>query len=165
MILDASGICAKMDSSISLFKHNIIMLIKIAVPIVLVVFGMIDLGKGVVASKEDEIKKGQNSFIKRLIAGAVVFFMVAITQLVIGIIDKESEGEFWSCANKIMNGTAGQISTEDDEFERLNIIVKQCCSSVNGEVIDSSNGTKTCKTTSETQDQYNKCYIEKKEGN
>lgn len=163
MILDASSICAKMDPSLSTFIHNIIMIIKIAVPIVLIIFGMIDLGKGVVASKEDEIKKGQSSFIKRLIAGIIVFFMVSISQLVIGIIDKESGGGFWSCANKIMNGTAGQTQSEDDEIERTNIIVRECCISAGGEIVDSKKGTSTCKTTEETEEQYNQCFINKKE--
>ena len=37
--------------------------IKIGVPIILVIFGMIDLGKAVMQSKEDDIKKAQSTFI------------------------------------------------------------------------------------------------------
>ena len=60
----------------------VVTIIKIAVPVVLIIFGMIDFLKAVTASKEDEIKKGQQTFIKRLIAAVIVFFVVQIVQLV-----------------------------------------------------------------------------------
>ena len=69
------NICANIEPEIVTLIHNIITLIKIGVPVVLVIFGMIDFARGVMAGKEDEVKKGQNNFIKRLIAGAVVFLM------------------------------------------------------------------------------------------
>lgn len=124
MILDVNDVCSKLNSDLATFIHNIIVLIKIAVPIVLVVLGMIDLGKGVVAGKEDEIKKGQSTFIKRLIAGVIVFFMVTISQLVTSIIDKDSDGDIWTCANGILNGKANwlenmnNIEYYDDEQEK-----------------------------------------------
>ena len=61
-------------------------LIKIVVPILLIIWGMLDLGKAVMAQKEDEIKKGQQIFVKRLIAAAIVFFVVVIVQLVITLV-------------------------------------------------------------------------------
>ncbi|MGM9849682.1 MAG: hypothetical protein ACI31V_02150 [Bacilli bacterium] len=139
MILDVNEICSKINSDLATFIHNIIILIKIAVPIVLVLFGMLDLGKGVLASKEDEIKKGQSAFIKRLLAGVVVFFMISIVQLVISLIDKDSNGDFWTCANAIMNGKAGNPATDKDYYEEQ--IRKEnpstfqyCCESLNGKV-------------------------------
>jgi len=116
MILDISEICSKIDLDLAKFVHNIIVLIKIAVPIALVIFGMLDFGKGVIAGKEDEIKKGQNNFLKRLIAGVVVFLMISLTQLVMSIIDRNSNGEFWTCANGIMNGTSGWIEILDESL-------------------------------------------------
>lgn len=65
----------------------IVTLIKIGVPILLIVFGMLDLGKSVMAQKEDEIKKGQQLFIKRLISAAIVFFVVTIVQFIVGLLD------------------------------------------------------------------------------
>ena len=35
----------------------VLLVFKIVIPILLIVFGMLDLGKAVVASKDDEIKK------------------------------------------------------------------------------------------------------------
>ena len=86
-------------------------IIKMVVPFMLIVMGMLDLGKAVIASKEDEIKKAQSLFIKRIIAAVLVFFIVAIVQLVFGIladadgsdgsIDKEGINE---CLNLFLNG-------------------------------------------------------------
>ncbi len=72
------------DDSIPNVVSIIIKVVQIVVPVLLVVLGSIDLIKGVIAQKEDEIKKGQQTFIKRLIAGVLVFFVIAIVKLIIG---------------------------------------------------------------------------------
>lgn len=92
------------DEKIPNAVYTIILLIKIAVPVLLVVFGMIDLAKAVIAQKEEEIKKGQHTFIKRLIAAALVFFVTSIVQLVISFVggDDEDVG-MWDCANCFLN--------------------------------------------------------------
>lgn len=104
--MDAAQICGLLDADLVNFIHNVIVVIKIAVPVILVILGMLDFAKGVIASKEDEIKKGQQTFIKRLIAAAFVFFIITIVQLVMGLISKE-DNSFWNCADQILNGTAG----------------------------------------------------------
>lgn len=165
MILDAREICSNIGTEISTFIHNIILVIKIAVPIVLVLFGMLDLGKGVVAGKEDEIKKGQNTFIKRLLAGVIVFFMVSITQLVTSLIDKESGGEFWTCANKIMNGKIDEPLTKDEKEEERFRTIEQCCILVDGEVIkvtrNDGTNARSCNVPKEQSEKYDACYYEK----
>jgi len=82
--------------------HLIIMLIQFGVPLLLIIFGMLDLGKAVVASKEDEIKKGQQMFIKRLIAAVIVFFVVAVVKLVVGLAADEPDS-IRGCINAIVN--------------------------------------------------------------
>ena len=82
--------------------HLIILLIQFGVPLLLIIFGMLDLGKAVIASKEDEIKKGQQMFIKRLIAAIIVFFVIAIVKLVVGLVADDSEN-IVGCINSIVN--------------------------------------------------------------
>ncbi len=91
------------DSQIPQTVHFIIVVLKIAIPILLVILGMMDLLKGVTASKEDEIKKGQQMFIKRLIAAVLVFFVVTIVQLVISFAAKDSTN-IMGCAKCFING-------------------------------------------------------------
>ena len=156
MILSVSEICAKVDGDITTFVHNFIMAIKIAVPVVLVIFGMFDLSKGVVAGKEDEIKKGQSTFLKRLIAGIVVFFMVSLTQLLVALIDKESDGDIWACANAIMNGEnkSGSMWSSGDQYDLNEAITNNpstfqyCCESLDGSVLDGACKTPTGKDVS-----------------
>ncbi len=91
--------------------HTAVLLIKIAVPIGLVIFGMMDLGKAVMASKEDEIKKAQQLFIKRIIAAVLVFFVVSIVQLTFSVLnssDTEDElkaGGINNCIDCFLNGS------------------------------------------------------------
>ena len=104
--LNASKICDMLDADLIHFIHNIIVIIKVAVPVILVILGMLDFAKGVTSGKEDEIKKGQGIFVKRLIAGACVFFVVTIVQLVMSVVSSD-DNSFWNCANQILNGTGG----------------------------------------------------------
>ena len=84
----------------------IIMIIQIAVPIILVIMGMLDLGKAVLAQKEDEIKKGQGLFVKRLIAAVVVFLVVVVVKLVIGIVaPNDNETNMWNVFDCMTSGS------------------------------------------------------------
>ena len=83
----------------------IINAIKIGVPIILIVLGMIDMGKAVASQKEDEIKKGQKILLSRCIAAGITFFVVAIVQLLFSIINGGTEGDStWSCIDRFVNG-------------------------------------------------------------
>ena len=93
---------AVIDVKIANTVHTIILVIQIAVPILLVVFGMIDLFKAVMASKEDEIKKGRQTFIKRLLTAVIVFFVIAIVKFLISFV-ADDDGII-TCANCFLNG-------------------------------------------------------------
>jgi len=84
-------------------------IIKIAVPVLLIIFGMLDLGKAVMAQKEDEIKKGQQTFIKRLVAAVIVFLVAIIVQLVVGIVapDDNENANMWNCFDCLINYKGG----------------------------------------------------------
>ena len=105
MILD--DVCGLIDDNLAGLIYTAIMILKIGIPILLIIFGMLDFGKGVISGKEDEIKSGQRMFIKRAISAFLVFFVVTIVQTVIQIADdknSDNESDTWNCANLIMNG-------------------------------------------------------------
>ena len=91
------------DGTLPYIISVLILIVQIAVPLLLVVFGMLDLGKAVVASKEDEIKKGQQTFIKRLIAGAIVFFVIFIVQALTRFLSNGSDN-IMGCFNCFVHG-------------------------------------------------------------
>lgn len=97
----------QIDEKLTYTVHTIITIIKILVPILLVVFGSIDLVKGMVAQKEDEIKKGQHMLVKRLITGALVFFVISIVQLVISFVSNSNDSkEMWDCVDCFINNSS-----------------------------------------------------------
>lgn len=59
---------------------------KIIIPLLLIIFGIMDLGKAVIASKDDEIKKATTSLVKRAIAAVVIFLIPTIVTFIMGIV-------------------------------------------------------------------------------
>lgn len=60
----------------------------IGIPILLIILGMIDLGKAVISSKEDEIKKSTKTLGRRFIYAVAVFAVVWLVQLLMNFIGK-----------------------------------------------------------------------------
>ena len=63
-------------------------ILKIAVPVILIIFGSIDFAKAVLASKDDEIKKSIKTLVMRAIAGVIIFFIPTILNFAVKLIDK-----------------------------------------------------------------------------
>lgn len=87
--------------------HYLYLGIKIVVPILLVIFAMLDLGKAIVAKKEEDIKRYQSSCIKRIITGLLVFLVIVIVEFVLGFVEPETgtSGESpVKCAMEIIKG-------------------------------------------------------------
>lgn len=61
--------------------------IQIAVPILLIVMGTIDLVKALVAQKDDQMKKAQSTLIKRLIVGVVIFFVPMLVKFLMVMVN------------------------------------------------------------------------------
>lgn len=76
-------------------SNTVINIMQIAVPVILVIMGTVDLVKAVSSQKDDDIKKAQGVFIKRLIMGALVYFVVVIVKLLISIIGNNNG--IWGC--------------------------------------------------------------------
>lgn len=72
-------------------------LIQVAVPVILVIMGSIDLFKGITAQKEDEIKKGRQMFIKRLAVAAIIYFVVIIVKFLISIVADTNVSNMVDC--------------------------------------------------------------------
>lgn len=96
------NICTGDDLGVKLITifGTVLNIIRIAVPILLIIFGTIDLLKAVIASKEDEMKKSQKLLINRFIAAVVVILIVTIVKLVIRLVADVTEDE---ASNSIIN--------------------------------------------------------------
>ena len=98
--LDANG--AGIPAKLAFIVQLAIKIIQIGVPILLIIWGMLDLGKAVMAQKEEEIKKGQNTFIKRLVAAVIVFFIITIVKLVVNLFSGE-DTTLWTCIDEVIH--------------------------------------------------------------
>lgn len=85
--------CGGIGPVINLIKNGIIPIFQIGIPILLIVFGSIDLGKAVMSSDDKEIKGATSKLIKRVIMAVVVFFVPFIVTLVMNIVAENSAGE------------------------------------------------------------------------
>ena len=83
LFLDA---CSDLAPLIRLIKFGIIPIIQIGVPILLILYGMFDLAKAVIASKEDEIKNATKLLTKRAIYAVAVFLVVTLVTTVFGLL-------------------------------------------------------------------------------
>lgn len=99
----AITIDAIVPNTISLF----VTILKIAIPIILIILGMLDMAKAVMANEEKEMKEAQKKLIKRLIYAVVIFFIVALVQFLFKQLDNANGGESVgasSCINCFING-------------------------------------------------------------
>lgn len=67
---------------------TIINIIWIGIPIILIILGSVDLGKAVISSKEDEVKKAKKAFINRLLYAVAVFAVVWLVTLLLDFVGK-----------------------------------------------------------------------------
>ena len=74
---------------------------KIIIPLLLIIFGMLDLGKAVTSNKEDEIKKATASLMRRAIAAVVIFFIPTLVGVIMNLVD--GGNKYKNCAKCISN--------------------------------------------------------------
>ncbi len=79
------------DPMIPYFTSSIVGFIKVGIPVLLIFFGMLDLGKAVMAKEEKEMKENQGKFVKRCISAVLVFFVVAIVSFIFSTLSRASD--------------------------------------------------------------------------
>lgn len=82
LISGDSGECG-FSARLLVWLSNILRWIKYILPVIVIVMGILDFIKAIAAGKDDELKKAQGSFTKRLIAAALVFLIPLIVEFVL----------------------------------------------------------------------------------
>lgn len=98
-----SGLIQKIPTALPKVISVLYTIIQIAVPIVLVIMGSFDLVKNITAGKEDEMKKCQQLFIKRLISAALIFVVFIAVKLLISLVADSSANKIMECAECFIN--------------------------------------------------------------
>ena len=99
---DLETICSKPELRKPLkFIGTIVAVFKIAIPILIIVFGIIDLFKAIPNSKDERIMVAVKSIGVRFIAGVFIFFIPGIIQLILDWVNEWSNYQnTWCCCTQ-----------------------------------------------------------------
>lgn len=107
-----NGSCGWLPEGPIKFIAKIVEIIRNLTPVILIIMGSIDFAKAVMSQDNNQIKKAQSSFIKRIIAGVAVFFVIVIIQWVAKIINNADSSTGASnasaCLDALLNGNYKQ---------------------------------------------------------
>ena len=105
------------------FIGYFVLIFKIVIPIILIILGMLDLGKAVVGTKEDEIKKATTALAKRAVAAVVIFFIPTIVAVLFNLVTDDTAKNSWkNCLRCVTKPT----SIKDDDTEEAAVEGNRC---------------------------------------
>ena len=81
---------------------KILNVFRIVIPLLVIIYGMIDLGKAVVASDDKEIKKAAKQLLIRIIAGICIFFVPTVVGFAFTLANNTDDGQL--CRQCITSG-------------------------------------------------------------
>ena len=93
-------------------SHATYLLITVAVPLFLIIIGMLDYGKASIAKDQKEIVKKQKVFIRRLIAAGIIFIVSSVAGFVVSMVSGSTN--LTACVACITNGESycsGDVSS------------------------------------------------------
>lgn len=125
-------------NSIKLFEliGIFLLILKLAIPLVIIALGIFDYYKAIVGNKDDEIKKSTKTLIRRLIAGIIIFFLPSFVKFVFNIVNVGSN-QCISCTLNLKdcnyngsNQANGKDNNENQINEPCTIENKNCLSNI-----------------------------------
>lgn len=84
-IVDIEDCDDLLGSELADILHGFVNAIKILIPIVLIVMGIVDFTQAIFGSKEDEMKKASSRFIKRVIIAVVIYFIPSFLNVLLSV--------------------------------------------------------------------------------
>lgn len=105
--IDYNNICNNVEllSAIRI-AGVIISIIKIVIPLLIIIFGMVDFGKAVTSSDEKEINKSTGRLIKRIVAGILIYFIPTIVLSIFDFLelsDIHKTENFYKCTTCLLD--------------------------------------------------------------
>ena len=91
--------------------------LKTITPVILIIIGMFQLIKAISSQNEDEMKKARSALIKKLIAAAMIFFLVAIVQFIVKqVADKSEQSSTEACFDCFINNNCSNAMYYTDGY-------------------------------------------------
>ena len=88
---------------------NIIGFIQVMVPVIIILVGMIELFKAVIASDEKKMSESKDSLIRKIIAGVMIYLVIAVIQFAFTAVPNFTDGDIdvMECMSYFINGPEG----------------------------------------------------------
>ena len=99
--------CGGLRPIVAIIKNGVFPIVQIGIPILLIVFGTIDLGKAVISSDDKEVKQAQSRLIKRCIYAVAIFFITTLVSIIMSLVatgadsDETNTSGWAQCWNSI----------------------------------------------------------------
>lgn len=106
LIADVNSFCTE-TALIWQFIGYIFMVFKIVIPLLLLILGMVDLGKAVVASDDKAIKGATKTLMHRAIAAVIIFFIPTLVGFIFSIVAgfADVKGQYEVCKECLVHPT------------------------------------------------------------
>jgi len=119
------------------FIGYILTIFKIVIPLLIIIFGTISLGKAVVSSDDGEIKKAVKSLAFRIISGILIFFIPTLVGVIFLLIpgDTEIKADRAICVSCMTSPTNSKLCVDSEistsinpnnNSNELNACIKEC---------------------------------------
>ena len=119
---------------------NVINIVKIAVPIILIIMGMLDFGKAVTSQDEKTMKESQTKFVKRIIGSICVFLVITIVQFAFRVINVDDSNNILACIDCFVNNDCHMPKNMSCKDMNVNY----CKNSATCAIYTKSNGEQYC---------------------
>ena len=95
----------------------VVNVVRILIPIILIVLGMIDMGKATISNEEKAMNKAAAALMKKAIAGVVMFIIPTVISTIFNLLlsIELTSGDTNICMQCLTNVYGGVISTKEKE--------------------------------------------------
>ena len=103
------GVCYK-SATVWQFAGNVLLILKILIPIVLIILGTIEFGKATISSDEKAMRTTAMKLLKKILIGVAIFFIPTLIRIVFYMVvsfDDEMRNEFENCVTCLTNPSNG----------------------------------------------------------
>lgn len=101
MFILKSGGCGDIPAEITDTIGAIYNMLLIIIPVLIVLFGVIDFLKASIAQKDDGIKQSTGLFVKRLIMGVLAFLILGLVKFGVSLMKTNNTSGVSECLNSI----------------------------------------------------------------
>lgn len=117
------GFCSS-TANLWQFFGILLLLFKIVIPVILIIIGVISLGKAVISDDDKELKKCLSLMLKKFIVAVCIFFIPTIVTMLFGLVTdfNEVKDDYEACKTCIIkpNGdscTKMVMALEDQDID------------------------------------------------